>query len=260
MKTLVTMGRGGTGKTSFVALQTKYFLEREDAPLLLIDLDPDQNLAEMVGLDMEAEGVQTVSDLLFDVKSGRVEEKLRSVSLAEKVDYLLSQKGVYEGPRFDFFSLGTKWTEGCYCQPNNILKGLVAKLERNYRYVMIDSPAGLEHLNRRITSAVDDIFAIIGPSKKAFDNARRAKRVIEEINIRYGNFYMVAGYDFPSECLREIEGDRSFSYAGRLARDADVARSCLEGRSLLDLENDSPFLGSIRAVIRKAGYLAGGMA
>jgi len=34
MKTLVTMGRGGTGKTSFVALQTKYFLEQNDAPLL----------------------------------------------------------------------------------------------------------------------------------------------------------------------------------------------------------------------------------
>jgi CO dehydrogenase maturation factor len=137
------------------------------------------------------------------------------------------------------------------------LKGLVARLEKNYRYVLIDSPAGLEHLNRRITSVVDDIFAIIGPSKKSFDNARRAKRVIEEINIRYRNFYMVASYDFPSACLNEIEDDPSFSYAGCLARDADVARSCLEGRSLLDLKDDSPFLDSLRGVIRKSGYLDG---
>lgn len=253
MTKIVAIGRGGVGKTCFIAGLARLLMER--GPLLLIDADPDQNLAEMVGLDMEAEGVQTVSDLLFNIKSGRVEEKLQDVSLSEKVDYLLSQHGVFEGPRFDFFSLGTKWSEGCYCQPNNILKGLVAKLEKNYRYVMIDSPAGLEHLNRRITSVVDDIFALIGPSKKSFDNARRAKRVIEEINIRYRNFYMVAGYDFPSERLKEIEGGGSFSYAGGLARDAGVARSCMEGRSLLDLPDDSPFLDSMRVVIRKAGYL-----
>jgi CO dehydrogenase maturation factor len=249
---IVAIGRGGVGKTCFIAGLARLLMD--GGPLLLIDADPDQNLAEMVGLDMEAEGIQTVSDLLFDIRAGRIEEKLRSSSLAEKVDYLLSQHGVYEGSRFDFFSLGTKWTEGCYCQPNNILKGLIARLEKNYRYVLIDSPAGLEHLNRRITSVVDDIFALMGPSKKSFDNARRAKRVVEEIDIRYRNFYMVAGYDFPAECLKEIESDRTFSYAGRLARDVDVARSCLEGRSLLDLRDDSPFLDSLRAVIRRAGY------
>jgi len=46
------MGRGGTGKTSFVALTTKYLIEIGQTPLLLIDLDPDQNLGEAVGVDM----------------------------------------------------------------------------------------------------------------------------------------------------------------------------------------------------------------
>ena len=66
MKTLVTMGRGGTGKTSFVALQTKYFIERKETPLLLVDVDPDQNLAEMVGVDLEREGVKTISELVTE--------------------------------------------------------------------------------------------------------------------------------------------------------------------------------------------------
>ncbi len=256
MKKIVAIGRGGVGKTCFIAGMARLLMDK--GPLLLIDADPDQSLAEMVGLDMEKEGIRTISDILFDIKSGRVEEKLNAFSLAQKVDYLLSQKGLYEGARFDFFSLGTKWTEGCYCQPNNILKGLIARIETNYRYVMIDSPAGLEHLNRRITSAVDDIFAIIGPSKKAFDSARRARRVIEEINIRYRNFYLVAGYDFPPEFLSGLEGERSSGYAGRLARDADVSRLCMEGQSLLTLGHDSPFLNSIGEIIRAAGYLLDG--
>ena len=45
MKTLVTMGRGGTGKTSLVALMAKCLIEKGRTPLLLVDVDPDQNLA-----------------------------------------------------------------------------------------------------------------------------------------------------------------------------------------------------------------------
>jgi CO dehydrogenase maturation factor len=40
MNSIVTMGRGGTGKTSFVALLTRYLIERGETPVLLIDADP----------------------------------------------------------------------------------------------------------------------------------------------------------------------------------------------------------------------------
>ena len=48
MKRIVTMGRGGSGKTTFVSLMTKYFIEKGETPILLIDADPDQNLSETV--------------------------------------------------------------------------------------------------------------------------------------------------------------------------------------------------------------------
>ncbi len=66
MKTLVTIGRGGTGKSSFVALMTKCFIENGKTPILLVDADPDQNLAEMVGIDLKEAGKKTISELLVD--------------------------------------------------------------------------------------------------------------------------------------------------------------------------------------------------
>ena len=66
MKRFVTMGRGGSGKTTFVVLMTKYFIEKGETPLLLVDVDPDQNLAEMVGIDLGEEGRKTVSELLIE--------------------------------------------------------------------------------------------------------------------------------------------------------------------------------------------------
>ena len=53
MKTIVTIGRGGTGKSSFTALMAKYFIEAGQSPLLLVDADPDQNLGEMIGVDLK---------------------------------------------------------------------------------------------------------------------------------------------------------------------------------------------------------------
>ena len=171
MRKIVAIGRGGVGKSSFIVLTAKYLKSRNRGPLLLIDADPDQNLAELLGLDLNELKINTISDLLFDLRYGKIDEKMKSFSLSEKIEYLINQRALYEGDGFDLLSLGTKWAEGCYCQANNILKGFISGLEKNYAYVLIDSPAGLEHLNRRLTSSIDDVFAILDPTQKAFQNS-----------------------------------------------------------------------------------------
>jgi len=249
MKKIVSIGRGGVGKTSFIALLAKYL--RDESPILIIDADPDQSLAHMIGVDLEKSGVKTISELLFDVRFDSVDENLKSLALADKIDFLVNQKGIYEGKFFDFVSIGTKWTEGCYCQPNNILKGIIAKIEKHYNYVLIDSPAGLEHLNRRITSSVDNIFAILDPSRKAFNNAKNAYRLVQEIGIKFKNFYAVANYRFPPELTGSIEKETGLKFAGSIAYDAQLEKSAIEGSSLLDLKEDSPAFISIKEIMSK---------
>ena len=172
MKTLVTIGRGGTGKTSFVAMMAKYFSEAGCSPLLLVDADPDQNLAEMVGVDLKEAGKKTISDLLVETF---LEEGGTTVGVAptERIENKIFGRGMYEGDNFDFIALGTKWVEGCYCLPNAALKGALESLTKNYRYVLIDSPAGLEHLNRRIATKVNDVFDVIDPFARCAHPAAR---------------------------------------------------------------------------------------
>ena len=254
MRSIVAVGRGGVGKTSFIALMTKYLIGRKKNSILLIDADPDQNLAELVGVDLDKMVIKTISDLLFDVRYGNIDERLKSFSLNEKIEYLINQKALYEGRDFDLLSIGTKWTEGCYCQPNSILKGLIASLQKNYDYVLIDSPAGLEHLNRRITSAVDDIFAIIDPTKKAFEHLVRAYKIISEIKIRFSNFYVLGNFRFSDELLDSIDKKFEFKYLGKLEYDHAVEEFNLQGTSLLQIQEDSPMLDSIKRVAVAAGY------
>jgi len=253
MKILVTMGRGGTGKTSFVALMTKYFIELGEVPLLLVDSDPDQNLGEMVGVDLHEHGKKTISELLIETF---LEQGGTTVGVppSERIESRIWAQGMYEGENFDFVAVGTKWIEGCYCLPDAALKGALESLTKNYKYVLVDSPAGLEHLNRRITSKVDDIFDVIDPSKKSFDHVGRAYRVAKEVKIAFQNFYVVGGFRFPESLENQAKKVLPFKFLGRVAYDENVEEYVLAGKSLLGLPPETPAYISVKRIMENAGY------
>lgn len=255
MKTLVVMGRGGTGKTSFVALMAKYFIRQKDVPILLVDADPDQNLAEMVGVDLEREGVSTIAELVTEtfLKKGGT---TTGIAPSDRIETSIWREGLYEGASFDLIAVGTKWIEGCYCLPDAALKGALTSVTRNYRYVLIDSPAGLEHLNRRIATKIDVIFDVLGPSHKSFEHVKRVDRIIREIGIHYSRFYLVGGCLFPDNLGDTAEQDSGHHYLGKIAFDPVVQEASITGRSLLELPGDNPAFLSVEQVMEKAMFSA----
>jgi CO dehydrogenase maturation factor len=254
VKTLVTIGRGGTGKSSFTALMAKAFVEAGDSPLLLVDADPDQNLAEMLGIDLGEVGKSTLADLIVDTfieKGGTTV----GVSPTERIESGIWAKGLYEGEHFDFMSVGTKWVEGCYCMPNSALKAALEHLTKNYKYVLIDSPAGLEHLNRRIASTVNDIFEMLDHSKKSVDHAKRAYRIAKEVDMQFDNFYLVGGYRFPAELAKTAEEELKFKYIGKILADEQLDDYVLNGKSLLELPSDNAAFASVKTIMKTTGYI-----
>ena len=254
LKTLVTIGRGGTGKSSFVGLMTKCFIENGQSPILLVDADPDQNLSEMVGIDLKEEGKKTIAELLVKtfIKKGGTTV---GVPPTERIESKIWAEGLYESDNFDFLALGTKWVEGCYCMPNSALKGALSSLIKNYKYVLIDSPAGLEHLNRRIASEVDDIFDILDHSKKSVDHVKRAQRIAKEVEIQYKNFYLIGGYRFPQNLANQVEHSLNFKYLGKIASNELLDDFVLNGRTLLELPSDNPAYLSVKKILSSASYL-----
>jgi len=254
MKTLVTVGRGGTGKSSFTALMAKNFIEAGHAPLLLVDADPDQNLGEMIGIDLKEEGKSTIADLIvstFIEKGGTTV----GVPPRERIESRIWENGLYESKNFDFLSVGTKWVEGCYCMPNSALKAALESLTKNYKYVLVDSPAGLENLNRRITSDVNDIFDILDHSKKSQDHVRRAVKIAKEVDMKFENFYLVGGYRFPAELGKQAETDLKYKYLGKIEADEQLDDFVLNGRSLLTLPKTNKAYLSVQKILKTLGYL-----
>lgn len=250
---VVIMGRGGTGKTTFSALAARALVRQGITPVLLIDLDPDQSLGEMVGIDLESQGKRSISELVgstFLAGGGT----LSGVTPSERIEARIWAQGMYEGRDIDFIAIGTKWVEGCYCLPDAAVKKALSSLSRQYRVVLIDSPAGLEHLNRKVTTMVDDIIDIMGPSKKSLDHVQRAFTLIRELGIRYRHFYVVGGFAFPYELITHLEPLEGITYLGSVSLDTRVTDAVIHGKSLFTLPEDSPAVSSVEALLRRASF------
>ena len=248
-KKIVTTGRGGAGKTTFAALAVRFLVP----PLLLIDIDPDQSLGEMLGIDLEKEGVRTVLDVLFDIQKRRGYENISSMAVPDKIKFLFNSECLYESRHFDLITLGIKWTQGCYCSPNNLLREMIPSLAENYAHVIIDAPAGLEHLNRRVASEIDDMFLVMDPSLKSLKNIGRIQKLTKETGISYEKYYLIANYRFTPEMEKRIPTDQG-QYLGNIAYDDIVEEYNLAGRSLLELPENSPASASVMRILKNAGY------
>jgi len=259
-KTLVITGRGGCGKTTFVALAAKYL---HSSPLL-IDADPEENLADMVGVDLQNEKIKTISEMLFDIKKGKIPQELKSMPVPMRIGYAFNNFCIYESAKFDLVTLGVKWTRGCYCLPNEMLRDNIPKLFDNYKYTIIDSPAGLEHINRRIISEIDGLFVILDPSIKSFKNVERIIQLAKNIDIKFNHLYLVANYRFQEETEKHIselaQNQNKFgsgfkgNYLGKIEYDPKVEEYNLKGKSLLELPEDSKAYQSMKELLVKTGY------
>lgn len=259
---VVATGRGGTGKSTFVALLSRYL----ESPLLLLDLDPDQSLAAMLGVDLEAATaktdigrevpVKTLSDLTADIEEEDAFTELAGSPATVKIPLLLEWYAQFRSDRFDLVSLGPKWTEGDYRSANYIFEFIIPAIGEEYANILVDSPAGLEHLNRRVVPTINDLFIIVDPSRKSMAHIERVKRITQEVGTSYERLFLVGNYEFDVEAEQYLAGTGE-TYLGKMDYDADLKKYNLLGRSLLDLSDSSPACQSVKRIVAEAGYEVG---
>ncbi len=185
MKQIAVAGKGGTGKTTFAALLIRYLIKKGNGPVFAVDADPNSNLSEALGIEVQGETISQLIDKtkeLDGIPQGMdqhtfIEYKLNS-SLAESKDVDLIVMGGPEGP-------------GCYCFPNNVLRKYLDNMSKSYPYMVVDNEAGLEHISRRTTKDVDIMFVISDNSARSIRSAGRIKDLLTHIKTKVKEVYLV---------------------------------------------------------------------
>jgi CO dehydrogenase maturation factor len=171
-------GKGGTGKTSIAALTVRYLMERKRGPVLAVDADSNACLNEALGIEAHATVGRLREESLTAVRDSG--ERPGGMSMEKLFDYQV-QQSIVEGRGFDLMVMGRPEGPGCYCAANNIIRKYSDKLSENYPYVVIDNEAGMEHLSRRTTHAVDLLLIISDPTVKGIRTVRRINALVDEL-------------------------------------------------------------------------------
>jgi CO dehydrogenase maturation factor len=128
---------------------------------------------------------------------------------------------------------------------------MIPKMAGNYEYTIIDSPGGLEHLNRRILSEIDDVFVVLDPSRKALHNVERMRKIASEIGIHLNNIYLIANHKFKQVAEEYIKG-MDGKYLGKIEYDSCLEEYSWNGKSLLELPESSPAFSSVKKILDKS--------
>ncbi|WP_005036682.1 AAA family ATPase [Holophaga foetida] len=243
---IAVAGKGGTGKTSFCALLTRYLIDKRKVPILAVDADANANLNEALGLKLEGE---TVSELIASTKDAN--SIPMGMSQETYIEYKLNA-ALAEGKDVDLLVMGGPDGPGCFCFPNNILRKHLDKLlTHGYKYVVIDNEAGLEHISRRTTQDVDFLFVVSDSSARAIRSAGRVHELVKQIQTKVKNICLVVTRATPEdvELLREEIEKTGLTLAGIIPSDPLVNEFDIKGQPLFNLPAHSPAVKAAYAIL-----------
>lgn len=245
--TIAVAGKGGTGKTTVASLVMAVLLAEDRVPILAVDADPNSNFNEWLGVevrgtlgDMQAEVLRIRNEMPAGMDKRRYLQYQMQTCLAEEKGYDLLVMGRTEGP-------------GCYCSVNDILRSFMDELTPNYRYVVMDNEAGMEHLSRRTTRDVDLLLLVSDENPVGIRSAGRINEIKDSLEIGVGQVHFLLNRvdGRPHEAvLAEIE-KTGLNFLATVPADDNLMEFSLQGKSLLELPEDSPALVAVRKALNE---------
>jgi len=256
--TIALAGKGGVGKTTTAGMVINYLTQSQSGAILAIDADPSSNLNMVLGLDLD----WTVGDIREGMLS-QIKESLTQGGAAmgtmpggmTKRDYLNYeiQSSLSEGDRFDLIAMGRSEGQGCYCAVNHNLRDVIDTISKNYRYVVVDNEAGMEHLSRRTTRDVNHLLIISDPTLRGIVAAERIAGFRHEMNIEIENAYLILNRlsgEIPAT-LQERINQLDIPLLGTIPADDTLVSFEFEGRPLVELGDESPVYQAVAGMMEK---------
>ena len=250
--TIAVAGKGGVGKTTTCGMIIDYLCNTGKGPLLVVDADANSNLNEVLGVEV-------------DTTLGTIREEMANAELKgtipagmTKADYaeFKFNSALVEEDDFDMLVMGRTQGKGCYCYVNGVLKTQVDKYAKNYRYVVMDNEAGLEHVARGTLPHVDTLLLISDCSRRGIQAVARIAEMVEEMAINPTQMGLIVNRA-PGGVLDEgvkAEIDKhGLRLIGVLPQDDAVYRCDCAGEPSAKLPQNDPMKIALRDIMKTLG-------
>jgi CO dehydrogenase maturation factor len=211
----------------------------------------------VLGLELEWTVGDIREDLLQQVKSSLIAEGAAMGALQggmAKRDYLDYQirSSLTEGDQVDLIAMGRSEGPGCYCAVNHNLREVIDSISKNYRYIVIDNEAGMEHLSRRTTRDVQHLLIVTDPTQRGIVAAERIAGFMKELDINIEKAYLVlnrVGDGIPSPIQDRIN-QLDIPLIGVISTSDELSILDFSGKPLIEVGEDSPVFETISKMMK----------
>ena len=250
--TIAVAGKGGVGKTTTCGMIIDYLCNAGKGPLLVVDADANSNLNEVLGIE--------VDNTLVNIREEMAQAELKGTIPAgmTKADYaeFKFNSALVEEDDFDMLVMGRTQGKGCYCFVNGVLKTQVDKYAKNYRYVVMDNEAGLEHVARGTLPHVDTMLLISDCSRRGVQAVARIAEMVEELAINPTQMGLIinrAPDGILDEGVKAEIDKHGLKLIGVLPQDEAVYRCDCAGEPSAKLPESNPVKTALRGIMRTLG-------
>ena len=239
--TIAVAGKGGVGKTTTCGFLIDYLCKKKKGPILAVDADANSNLNEVLGVEVE----RTLGDIREEVARAEMAKDNPIPPTMSKADYMQYQltNAVIEDDDFDMIVMGRTQGSGCYCFVNGLLQMQIQRLVGNYKYMVVDNEAGMEHISRGILPKVDMIILVSDCSRRGIQAVGRIAKLVKEVQMDVSCVKLIVNRAPNGELnpgvLEEIE-KQELDLLGVLPQDELVYEYDCEGKPTVQIPEDAP--------------------
>lgn len=245
-------GKGGVGKTTLSGMLIQYMGRMGKRPILAVDADANSNLNEVLGVEVE----MTLGEVREQIE--RAEDSVKSPIPAgmSKADYteIMFQRCLAEDDDFDLLVMGRTQGKGCYCYVNGLLQAQMQKLLPNYKYMVVDNEAGMEHISRGILPKIDTLILVSDCSRRGVQAAGRIAQLAKDCNLNPKTMGLIVnrapGGALNQGTLEEIE-NQGLTLLGVVPHDDQVYEYDCDGKPTVTLPEDSPVRLALGEIVNK---------
>ena len=152
--------------------------------------------------------------------------------------------------------MGRTQGKGCYCYVNGVLKTQVDKYAKNYKYIVMDNEAGLEHVARGTLPHVDMMLLVSDCSRRGVQAAARVAEIVEEMNLNPGLMGLIINRapegKLDAGVKAEIE-KHGLKLLGVLPQDDSVYRCDCDGEPSAKLPASNPVKVALKGIMAELG-------
>lgn len=216
------------------------FIEAGTIPVLAVDADPNANLHEALGV--------VIHETLGSMREEAFTKNIPAGMSRHDYTRFRFRQALVEADGFDLIAMGRPEGSGCYCFANDLLSECMQELGREYRCIVIDTEAGMEHISRGTIGKPDILLIVSDPGARGLRTVSRIREIAISLGLEPQRIHLIINRYKSGTALVDTGPDTPIAV---IPEDPAVEAADLAARAVSQIPADSPARVAVRGLAEK---------